>query len=67
MRLGKLILPGVIVVMFASFVSEVNFNTSVARTNKPIELVYGPDIYGVACYKDARNTYGDPLSCVKVW
>lgn len=38
-----------------------------ARTNKPIELVYGPDIYGVACYKDARNTYGDPLSCVKVW
>lgn len=67
MRLGKLILPGLIVVMFGSFISEVNLNTSVARTDKPIELVYGPDIYGVACYKDARNTYGDPLSCVKVY
>lgn len=34
--------------------------------SKPINKVYGPDIHGVVCYKDARNSYGDPISCVKV-
>ncbi|AUV61853.1 hypothetical protein HWB52_gp38 [Pseudomonas phage Littlefix] len=38
-----------------------------AGGNKPIELVYGPDIHGVVCYRDARNSYGDPLSCVKAY
>lgn len=64
--LNKLLLPGLLVVIVGSFVSELKFNTSVADSSKPIEKVYGPDSYGVACYRDARNSYGDPISCVKV-
>lgn len=33
---------------------------------KPVQLVYGPDLYGVVCYQQDRNSWADPLSCVKV-
>lgn len=65
MDAGKILVFGVLMCI-ALIASTIEVNPADAGGDKPIQRVYGPDTYGVACYRDARNYYGDPISCVKV-
>lgn len=66
MNAGKILIFGVLMCL-GLIASTIEVQKVDADGNKPIQLVYGPDIHGVVCYRDARNSYGDPLSCVKAY
>ena len=65
MSAGKILVFGILMCM-ALIASTVEVNPADAEEDKTIQRVYGPDTYGVACYRDARNYPIDPISCVKV-
>lgn len=66
MNTSKIILFGVLMCI-GLVISTVEVKKVDASGVRPIQQVYGPDIHGVVCYRDARNNYGDPLSCVKAY